>query len=210
MKGQTTKLLQSLITGLLLASLAWSLYRFWINPHPFTGFIAVASIGAFVTWLKLSLPVRQVLRKAPLHSFESSSPLRLAFSWNGGESGSFSEIPIQRDQFIAWCVGAAAGRSIGENHWTGSTGIFSKAEYHHFRDELIARGFIRSQGKHHAQGFELTAKGLAMTREVSRRHRPIPYPQRSPLFPDPALPKPTHLSDYANEREREHPTRSLE
>jgi hypothetical protein len=46
------------------------------------------------------------------------STVRLALTWNNGHAGLFSEMGITRDQFIAWCVGASLGRSLGENHVT--------------------------------------------------------------------------------------------
>ena len=209
LKSQTAKLLQSIITGLLIAGALWSLYRLWVSPGVGTGFVAAAVLGSLLTWRSLHKPPPpadsgDLSSEKRLDPKQYQTSLRLAFTWNDGQSGSFSDLSIQPEQFIAWCVGAAAGRSLGENHWTGSAGIFTKADYHSFRDELLARGFIRHRGKHPTSGVELTSKGSAMTGEVSRRHH-AQSPSRNHL-PIPALPGPVFsspLGGYANEREGE-------
>ena len=117
---------------------------------------------------------KSVLRNTDSKSFlrrkdSKVYPLKVSIDWNDGHAGLFSEMGIERDQFIAWCIGAAGGRSLGENHWTGLRGPFSKGEYHQFRDELIQRGLIAQRGKYHSSGFQLTGKGRAVCAEVVRR-----------------------------------------
>lgn len=180
MKRQLINLLQSLITGALIAFPAWALHRFYLQPAPFTGFLTILAISAAIAWLSLSRP-RNPDQTGPktntpkwLHAYttapiQKKEKLHLAIDWNEGQAGNFADLDIEKGLFIAWCCGIDAGKSIGEDHWTGSGGAFSKSQYHKFRDELISRGFLRRRGRHHAQGFELTGKGAALCREVARR-----------------------------------------
>jgi hypothetical protein len=129
-------------------------------------------------WLILMLP-KETFDRPILKPQEVFTPIKLSIDWNDGQAGLFSELGITQDQFIAWCVGVGQGKSLGENHWCGSKGVFSKGEYHIFRDELERRGLLRPKGRHHAQGFALSAKGEAVVTEVTKRFGD----NRSPNYP---------------------------
>ncbi len=174
--------LKAIITGVLFSLFAAS---WFVAAIPWKLFFIVLSGSALVSWLAairfvikpgLSILDRKSATVA-LKPQEVFTPLKLSIDWNDGQAGLFSEIGISRDQFIAWCVGVGQGKSLGENHWCGSKGVFSKGEYHIFRDELERRGLLRPKGRHHAQGFELSAKGAAVVTEVARRfgdnHSPV-------------------------------------
>lgn len=63
-------------------------------------------------------------------------------------------------------VDAVANTS--ETAWTGSGKPFSRPEYYTLRDELIKAGFGRWKNeRHHAQGWNLTAKGKALMRGLA-------------------------------------------
>lgn len=161
-------LLKSFITALLVALFAAA----WFIPSiPWKLFFVVLSGICLVSWLALIVPKPEKSKLQPviLKHQETNTPLKVSIDWNEGQAGLFSSMGITRDQFIAWCIGANEGRSLGENHWCGSRGVFSKGEYHAFRDELERRGLLRPKGRHHAQGFELTGKGRAVAAEVARR-----------------------------------------
>lgn len=170
-------LLKSAITAVLVALFATS---WFIGSIPWKLFFAVLSGICLASWLALIIPKpmldRQTLGKVYPMESQDPKPLKVSIDWNDGQAGLFAEMGIERDQFIAWCIGASQGRSLGENHWCGSKGVFSKAEYHAFRDELINRGIIKAKGRHHAQGFQLTGKGRAVCAEVARRFGDLPSP----------------------------------
>ena len=163
-------LLKSVVTGVLLALFTAALYGVSQGVTLWRMFWLVLSGCILAPWLILMLP-RPEKYDGPviLNPQEVITPLKLSIDWNDGQAGLFSELGITQDQFIAWCVGVGQGKSLGENHWTGSRGIFSKGEYHIFRDELEQRGLLRQKGRHHAQGFELLAKGEAVVAEVAKR-----------------------------------------
>lgn len=169
-------LIRSLITGLLLAQVGGWLHALTEDITKWKVGFAIFAGGALITWLILQIPRRQVLRSPGTVRRESS--LRLAIDWNDGQTGSFSNHKISEQQFISWSIGVDSGISLGETHWTGEGAPFSKSQYILFRDQLLARGFIRKRGDHYTRGFELTEKGAAMCREVVRRY--TPHPDQTP------------------------------
>lgn len=97
--------------------------------------------------------------------------VKISIDWDEGRSGLFDDLMITDDLFIEWCCGVAAGKSIGENHWTGSANPFSKGQYHNFIDRLESPlGIIRRAGKGKSSGYTLTGKGRAVTGEILRRY----------------------------------------
>ena len=193
-------LLKSIITAVLVAlfAAAW-----FIGSIPWKLFFAVLSGICLVSWLILIIPKPEKARldrQTLVKPQEIITPLKVSIDWNDGQAGLFAEMGIQRDQFIAWCIGAAEGRSLGENHWCGSRGVFSKGEYHAFRDELERRGLLRAKGRHHAQGYELTGKGRALAAEISRRfgENGSPYPTQESQRAITARPL-AHLGERARE-----------
>ena len=169
----TIPLLKSAVTAVLISLFAAALYGVSLGVTAWRLFWVVLAGFTMITWL-LQMPDKKILHdRSESKVFPTmSKPLKVSIRYNDGQAGLFSEFAIHRDQFIAWCIGADQGRSIGENHWTGAQAIFSKPEYHAFRDELKNRGLIRAKGRHHAQGFELTGKGRALVSEVARRYSP--------------------------------------
>ncbi len=175
-------LIQSLITGLLLAHEGMWLYALTEGFTKWRLIWLILASGALLTWLILQFPRRQVLRSSGrVHAQETS--LRLAINWNDGHSGSFNRYGITQKQFVAWFTGAGSGISLGETHWTGEGAHFTKTTYIKFRDALLLDGIIRHREGHYTRGFELTEKGKATCREVIRRFTPRPH-NRLPILPN--------------------------
>lgn len=106
----------------------------------------------------------------PTRELEPLQAFRLEVDYNGNREGDFLTFNLPPETFYAWCSGVAGGKTLAEDTWCGSRGLFSKSQFHTFRNELLNRGFLRMNGKHHAQGFSLSAKGNALIRGVARTH----------------------------------------
>jgi hypothetical protein len=132
-------------------------------------FFLVLFGGTLIAWLYLLVPRRQLQQPTQTKKKAQDTTLSLALNWNDGHTGQWVRANLNEDQFIAWCIGAAAGISLGENHWTGTGAVFPKPQYIRFRDLLLLEGMIRQANERKTGGYELTGKGRAMCKEVARR-----------------------------------------
>lgn len=65
---------------------------------------------------------------------------------------------------------AIGGQSLSEASWCGTGNPLSRAQYNHLRDTLITRGLARWRNPAHPRlGWEPTAKGCAVLRELAQR-----------------------------------------
>ncbi len=167
-----------LSTGLTLTFLgtAWG----WSDAMEIGGAAACLTVtGAFLhfrgEWSKrmnslAGIQPVEVIQHATTYPQETVSIVKLSIDWDEGRAGLFDDIRIDDETFIAWACGAAQGKSLGENWWTGSHGLFSKGQYHHFISKMIHLGMIRQRGRTYNQGYELTGKGRAVMAEIDRRY----------------------------------------
>jgi hypothetical protein len=167
--------LQACVTGILTAATAGSL-AIVANHDPLTYATLGGSLGMTLSWLYFRhewylrvnpqpLPPIEPMRSFPLETVVTH---QLALTWNEGKAGSWLGVE-DWEKFVDWAISAYQGASLGESHWCGARAPFSKGEYHLMLDKLLEQGIIRTRGKYHAQGYELTAKGRAVCGELSRR-----------------------------------------
>lgn len=172
---------QAIITGVLGGVASWYISAFsnWGDPWEAVGLAAsVATLGSWLafrsSWARRSDVAAGVLEPIPqaarVYQAETVTH-RLAITWDGGRAGSWVELAgVDWIKFVTWSVAISRGVSMGENYWIGSHGDFSKGEYHRMLAKLQERGLIRRKGKHHAQGYELSGQGRAVTAELARRY----------------------------------------
>lgn len=167
---------QAIVSGILFAALAVSCWKVSQGVTAWRLFGAALAVGCFIAWLS-------ALRKinawgdadhgiVPLEP-ETVYPVdtvQLNIVWADGGAGEFTRLGVDLERFAKWCAGISQGRPLGENHWTGANGLFSKGEYHVMRDELEVRGLIRMRGRHSTGGYELTSKGRAVVCELARQY----------------------------------------
>lgn len=168
----------AVLTGVFLGILAGAAAALGDIPQPWTVGLMAASLSAALAWLYLISWWRSVIEG--MHGIERTQNLQtvstetamlsLSIDWDDGHAGLWADLETERDKFICWAIGVANGKSLGENHWTGAAGIFSKSEYHAMRDGLEYYGLIRPAGKHHSQGYALSGKGRAICSEIARRY----------------------------------------
>lgn len=85
-----------------------------------------------------------------------------------------ARFPVPEWQMIEMAQGLLAGKPFSEGQWTGKNGSFSKDKFVQVRDELLRRRLLRLKNKKSVnQGFELTASGMAVMRELAS-HSPTP------------------------------------
>jgi hypothetical protein len=171
---------QAAVSGLLGAFAlvsAWMTWQqltswrlFWLILGGFTFFSWLWILRRWQAWIDADHGVQAV----PDAVENPARTYQLNVTWEGGSAGDYMDLGgVDFERFAQWCAGVADGRSLGENHWTGSRGIFSKGEYHIMRDQLEKFGIVRANGRHHASGYSLTSKGRAVTREIARRYKAL-------------------------------------
>jgi hypothetical protein len=179
--GVAVPMLQSVVTGILFAFLvltgywltlgftAWRLFWFALAAGVFIAWLG--ALGKWRTWIDAVVGIDHQQQPTPVYQLETVQTYRLDIRWNDGQAGDWldgfgTDWPKLRD----WFVAVYLGRSLGESHWCGARAPFSKGEYHIMLDRLNEQGIIRARGKHHAQGYELTARGRAVARAFAERY----------------------------------------
>lgn len=171
-------LLQGCIGGLFLGAAAGSVS--WAtgygDPLPVLG--AGCMLGTVAGWFSYRAGWERRLNRllgvddqpqVEAYPSEVYTPIEYQYNINYNEGRVQDRLffGIPEDKFRVWCAGVAAGKSLSEDSWSGSAGIFSRSEYRSMRDELLRRGFIRPRGRFHNLGFVLTSKGEALTNGVA-------------------------------------------
>lgn len=173
-------LFQAALTGFLASVAAGTVAILAHWQDPLTTACLVLAVVTLAAWLIFRaeavdrLHPRPVVKAEPVQVYQSVTHT-LALSWNDGHTGEWLGLQ-DWEKFRDWAIGVSSGQSLGESHWTGRTAPFSKGEYHQMIDRLLERGIIRMRGKYHAQGYELTGKGRAVTGEITRRYGNLPSP----------------------------------
>lgn len=176
-------IMQAIITGLLFALVAVSTWAAWQNVTGWRLFWLALFGSAFLAWLVIL--GRLFVWGDALHGIQpkpesvtafqtETSMLHISIDWDNGRQGVFDDIQITDDQFIQWACEVAQGKSLGENHHTGSAGIFSKGQYHQMIDRLSFMGFVRQKSKAITSGYVLTGKGRAVCDELLKRYGSAP------------------------------------
>lgn len=182
-----------LAIGLFLAKIPVEVLIYRISP-------TIAIVDTAITGLLAILFI--LTRLAQPSQDNAGYQLQIALKYNDGKAGDFIGLPVDYERFEAWCAGVDNGRSLGENHWTGTKGIFSKGEYHVLIDTLKVRGIIRLRGRHYSSGYEVTKKGDALIKELARRYNARLSPADRLYNPNWKNPRVS-----ASERERERSAR---
>jgi len=97
----------------------------------------------------------------------TQTTVRVRMDGSGGGGGNL-ELGCELSQLRTFAAEVDAVGSTSETAWTGAGRPFSRTEYYTLRDELIKAGFGRWKNeRHHAQGWDLTAKGRAVMRGLA-------------------------------------------
>lgn len=169
--GCLLPLAQSAVTAVLAGVLGGALaeYAGWQSPA-LVGCIAGSLAGAgwwvssIVAWRRAAYPapIQQITPTSPVRA----EPVRVVISRENGAD--LIDLPASEAQVIALAQGVLSGGSLSEASWTGSGGIFTRAEFSRLRDELIRRGLAVWKNPHTpARGVSLTAPGRAVMRRFA-------------------------------------------
>jgi hypothetical protein len=165
---------QAFVSALAIGSTVTSLAILAKAPQPLAIGGVAAGVGLGAAWLLgLSWWRERVegLKPEPELVYPAeSTQLQLSIDWDEGRAGIFDDLNVTDEMFIQWACEVAQGKSLGENHHTGSAGAFSKGAYHQFVDRLEFHGFVRQKSKARTAGLMLTGKGRAVCREVLRHY----------------------------------------
>ena len=97
------------------------------------------------------------------------TPVRVELVQDNGRHEDWIDLPFP-EKLPELAEGLLSGRSYSLSVWTGTGGLFSRAEFEKIRDVLIGRGLAAWRNPEaKAQGWELTASGRAVMRRLSNR-----------------------------------------
>ena len=137
---------------------------------------ARAPIGVWVTCVSFSAFAAWYAEHRRTHQpRERRERTTVRVKMDGGDRGERDKLQLACDlrQLRTFAAEVSAVGSTSETAWTGSGRPFSRTEYYTLRDELIKGGYGHWKNeRHHAQGWDLTAKGQALMRGLSPAPRP--------------------------------------
>ena len=167
--------LQALATGLLAGMVVLLLCVIGRNDQAGTIALLAGLIVAFLSWFSFRSRWQSVYEAmvhvdlSPDDITQESEPdperIRIDVVNLDETQSDFLDLPATKEQLIDLAEGLQRGTPFTVGAWSGSRRPFSRSQFEALRGELLARGYIRWQnGRHHAQGIELTAKGRAVMR----------------------------------------------
>jgi hypothetical protein len=178
--GCILPLAQSLITGVIVGFLAYSagLWAGWLNTQYMALTAGIA--GAATIWLtslrrwqraafpELLLPTLPA-NDDPEPEYYEPVGVRVEMASEDSRQLKFIDLPASIDQLVTLAQGLlTGGATLSESQWTGSGGIFTRAEFAALRSEMIRRGLAtwNSPGTP-ARGVSLTPPGRAAMRHFA-------------------------------------------
>lgn len=170
--GCAVPALQSAVTGFLFAVLAGAL-ALWLDVDTRRALLfglAAGGLAAVVTWTSGLRAWRrsaypEPYQPEPTQIRAKAEPVRVEIVQDHGRHVDFIDLPATTDQLITLAQSVLAGGSLSEAAWTGSNGLFTRAEFANLRNELIKRGLAAWNNPHTpARGVTLTRGGLAAMR----------------------------------------------
>lgn len=142
---------QALLTGVF--SLAPGMGIAILAGYPATyGMIGAGAI-TLISWLYFRarwtrLVERMLAPEEPvfLPELVEPEPIRIELVHEDGPylEAQFVDLPISGDQLKALADGLVQGAPLTVHKWTGSRGVFSRAEWESVRYELVRRGLVRA------------------------------------------------------------------
>jgi hypothetical protein len=152
-------LLQSLVTGTLgavvsgLGAAVVGVPSWWYVPAVGAG-VGVVTFGAM--WAYLLTDTRKLLRVVEVWTAEDldgdgyvgqpePDAVRLEVKREGGGRGPswlFRDLPVGRDKLETWARAVLGGRGLAVGTWTGTGGLFSRAEYDSLMGALQDAGIV--------------------------------------------------------------------
>jgi len=137
---------------------------------------ALVWFGGLVSWRRLAFP-------EPFYPAitrpERIEPVKVILQDDDGKHTEFIDLPATPDQLIRLATGLLEGATLSEAAWTGSGGIFTRAEFASLRSELIRRGLAAWNNAHApAQGVTLTRGGQAAMRTFASMAKDAPTMRR--------------------------------
>lgn len=181
---------QAVITGIFAGLLARALAQ-WGNldaGQTWTLALAAGAGAALLVWLTgLMAWRRAAFQVDELPGFEPDTdlqtgaiePVRVEIARENGLD--LIDLPASREQITALAQGLLEpGATLAESRWTGSTGVFTRAEFASLRAELIRRGLaVWNSPRTPARGATLTAPGRAVMRRFASMTGDYTLPHRS-------------------------------
>jgi len=168
--GCILPVLQAIVTGVLIGGLGAGLahYAGWKDPA-LIGLLAGFGAAAF-WWMTSVRAWRRAAHPEPYQPEPTTTrarpePVRVEVRQDDGRHVDYIDLPATAEQLITLAQSVLAGGSLSESAWTGSNGIFTRAEFSALRNELIKRGLASwNNPKTPARGVTLTRGGLAAMR----------------------------------------------
>jgi hypothetical protein len=162
-------LIQAVVTGTLLSVLTGITVTIFWNERSIEYALVVFAVSSVLGWFayRADWSRKPMLEPELTQEFQNET-VSLALTWNDGQAGEML-YGVDWVKFSTWAVAVVRGKSMGENHWTGTDAVFRKGEYHRMIDNLLEKGIIRRKGQHHSIGYELTGKGRALCNGIERQ-----------------------------------------
>ena len=186
-------LLQACIIGMLSMLITAAVCKLFENASTSMWMLLAASITASLSWLSSVRWWRERLIDAPAPALHQAPPLykepepqsvKITLVESDGRAGSYLELPAPPSKLQALASGLMSGKSFTEAAWTGSGGIFTRAEFVKLRDEMLRRGLLElNSPSTAARGYSLTRGGRACIRYLATTTTPLlEADTREPLY----------------------------
>ncbi len=174
-------LAQSAVSGGLMGLTAWGAFTWAGQEFTWGAALAIGAGSSCLAWFgsqnrwqaarEFALygppEIPPVEPETPLPALPQIAPLRVELTEDHGRRVKFIDLAGTPEQLKALALGVLNGRGLAVSSWTGSAGIFTRAEFERLRADLIDRGLLRWINNQPNQGAELTPAGRAIFRKLA-------------------------------------------